>query len=138
MSATAHILMSITKFPVCEYQITILWSELLNLNCENLLVFCSSSGPAAVLTRSSTGSSLKRPDTTESLNSSMSNGTNDAGKWPVSTSSKELLIVHLCVNWVNICRIFLIYVCVCIWQGTYGKGFNYCFCANGRLLNCRI
>ncbi|KAI1236832.1 hypothetical protein IHE44_0015086 [Lamprotornis superbus] len=42
----------------------------------------SSSSPkrwsAAVLTRSSTGSSLKRPDTTESLNSSMSNGTNDA------------------------------------------------------------
>lgn len=37
-----------------------------------------SSGSAAVLTRSSTGSSLKRPDTTESLNSSMSNGTNDA------------------------------------------------------------
>uniref|UniRef100_A0A8D0L966 Oxysterol-binding protein n=1 Tax=Sphenodon punctatus TaxID=8508 RepID=A0A8D0L966_SPHPU len=36
-----------------------------------------SSGPATVLTRSSTGSSLKRPDTTESLNSSMSNGTND-------------------------------------------------------------
>ncbi|XP_008941264.1 PREDICTED: oxysterol-binding protein-related protein 9 isoform X2 [Merops nubicus] len=33
---------------------------------------------AAVLTRSSTGSSLKRPDTTESLNSSISNGTNDA------------------------------------------------------------
>uniref|UniRef100_A0A8C4YBT8 Oxysterol-binding protein n=2 Tax=Gopherus evgoodei TaxID=1825980 RepID=A0A8C4YBT8_9SAUR len=37
-----------------------------------------SSGSAAVLSRSSTGSSLKRPDTTESLNSSMSNGTNDA------------------------------------------------------------
>ncbi|XP_072722489.1 oxysterol-binding protein-related protein 9 isoform X2 [Mycteria americana] len=37
-----------------------------------------SSGSAAVLTLSSTGSSLKRPDTTESLNSSMSNGTNDA------------------------------------------------------------
>ncbi|OXB78967.1 UNVERIFIED_CONTAM: hypothetical protein H355_013847 [Colinus virginianus] len=37
-----------------------------------------SSGSAAVLTHSSTGSSLKRPDTTESLNSSMSNGTNDA------------------------------------------------------------
>ncbi|NWQ81897.1 OSBL9 protein, partial [Columbina picui] len=37
-----------------------------------------SSGAAAVLTRSSTGSSMKRPDTTESLNSSMSNGTNDA------------------------------------------------------------
>uniref|UniRef100_A0A8C8R906 Oxysterol-binding protein n=1 Tax=Pelusios castaneus TaxID=367368 RepID=A0A8C8R906_9SAUR len=37
-----------------------------------------SSGSAAVMTRSSTGSSLKRPDTTESLNSSMSNGTNDA------------------------------------------------------------
>uniref|UniRef100_A0A672U3J8 Oxysterol-binding protein n=1 Tax=Strigops habroptila TaxID=2489341 RepID=A0A672U3J8_STRHB len=36
-----------------------------------------SSGSAAVLTRSSTGSSLKRPDTTESLNSSISNGTND-------------------------------------------------------------
>ncbi|XP_078264667.1 oxysterol-binding protein-related protein 9 isoform X2 [Rhinoraja longicauda] len=31
-----------------------------------------------VITHSSTGSSLKRPDTTESLNSSMSNGTNDA------------------------------------------------------------
>ncbi|XP_033008043.1 oxysterol-binding protein-related protein 9 isoform X2 [Lacerta agilis] len=37
-----------------------------------------SSGPGAILTRSSTGSSMKRPDTTESLNSSMSNGTNDA------------------------------------------------------------
>ncbi|XP_053928348.1 oxysterol-binding protein-related protein 9 isoform X4 [Cuculus canorus] len=37
-----------------------------------------SSESAAVLTRCSTGSSLKRPDTTESLNSSMSNGTNDA------------------------------------------------------------
>ncbi|XP_019386955.1 PREDICTED: oxysterol-binding protein-related protein 9 isoform X1 [Crocodylus porosus] len=35
-------------------------------------------GSAALLTHSSTGSSLKRPDTTESLNSSMSNGTNDA------------------------------------------------------------
>ncbi|XP_055497732.1 oxysterol-binding protein-related protein 9 isoform X2 [Leucoraja erinacea] len=31
-----------------------------------------------VITHSSTGGSLKRPDTTESLNSSMSNGTNDA------------------------------------------------------------
>ncbi|KAM4641155.1 oxysterol-binding protein-related protein 9 isoform 5-T5 [Discoglossus pictus] len=37
-----------------------------------------SSESAAALTHSSTGTSLKRPDTTESLNSSMSNGTNDA------------------------------------------------------------
>uniref|UniRef100_A0ACB8F3V3 Oxysterol-binding protein- protein 9 n=1 Tax=Sphaerodactylus townsendi TaxID=933632 RepID=A0ACB8F3V3_9SAUR len=37
-----------------------------------------SSGSGAVLTRSSTGSSMKRPDTAESLNSSLSNGTNDA------------------------------------------------------------
>ncbi|XP_073419750.1 oxysterol-binding protein-related protein 9 isoform X2 [Dendrobates tinctorius] len=36
-----------------------------------------SSESAAALTHSSTGTSLKRPDTTESLNSSMSNGTND-------------------------------------------------------------
>ncbi|KAH0618630.1 hypothetical protein JD844_018011 [Phrynosoma platyrhinos] len=36
------------------------------------------SGTGAILTRSSTGSSMKRPDTAESLNSSMSNGTNDA------------------------------------------------------------
>ncbi|KAF7244496.1 Oxysterol-binding protein-related protein 9 [Varanus komodoensis] len=35
------------------------------------------SGPGAILTRSSTGG-MKRPDTTESLDSSMSNGTNDA------------------------------------------------------------
>ncbi|XP_041127382.1 oxysterol-binding protein-related protein 9-like isoform X3 [Polyodon spathula] len=34
----------------------------------------------AVLPHSSTGSSLKRPDTNESLNSSMSNGTTDAGE----------------------------------------------------------
>ncbi|KAG8436911.1 hypothetical protein GDO86_007846 [Hymenochirus boettgeri] len=40
-----------------------------------------SSESAAVLTHSSTGGSLKRPDTTESLNSSMSNGTNDAEKF---------------------------------------------------------
>ncbi|XP_041417403.1 oxysterol-binding protein-related protein 9 isoform X5 [Xenopus laevis] len=38
---------------------------------------CSSES-ATALTRSSTGASLKRPDTTESLNSSMSNGTNEA------------------------------------------------------------
>ncbi|XP_069498308.1 oxysterol-binding protein-related protein 9 isoform X3 [Ambystoma mexicanum] len=37
-----------------------------------------SSGSADVLMHSSTGTSLKRPDTTESINSSMSNGTNDA------------------------------------------------------------
>uniref|UniRef100_A0A2K6GV17 Oxysterol-binding protein n=1 Tax=Propithecus coquereli TaxID=379532 RepID=A0A2K6GV17_PROCO len=37
-----------------------------------------SSGSASVLTHSSSGNSLKRPDTTESLNSSMSNGTSDA------------------------------------------------------------
>uniref|UniRef100_A0A8C5R6G4 Oxysterol-binding protein n=1 Tax=Leptobrachium leishanense TaxID=445787 RepID=A0A8C5R6G4_9ANUR len=36
----------------------------------------ASSESAAALTRSSTGTSLKRPDTAESLNSSMSNGTN--------------------------------------------------------------
>uniref|UniRef100_G1KGY9 Oxysterol-binding protein n=1 Tax=Anolis carolinensis TaxID=28377 RepID=G1KGY9_ANOCA len=36
------------------------------------------SGTGTILTRSSTGNSMKRPDTTESLNSSMSNGTNDA------------------------------------------------------------
>ncbi|KAH0519756.1 Oxysterol-binding protein-related protein 9 [Microtus ochrogaster] len=39
---------------------------------------CCSSGSASVLTHSSSGNSLKRPDTTESLNSSMSNGTSDA------------------------------------------------------------
>ena len=38
---------------------------------------------ASVLTHSSSGNSLKRPDTTESLNSSMSNGTSDAGKQPL-------------------------------------------------------
>nr|XP_044995166.1 oxysterol-binding protein-related protein 9 isoform X9 [Jaculus jaculus] len=37
-----------------------------------------SSGSASALTPSSSGNSLKRPDTTESLNSSMSNGTSDA------------------------------------------------------------
>ncbi|EHB04203.1 Oxysterol-binding protein-related protein 9 [Heterocephalus glaber] len=37
-----------------------------------------SSGSASVLTHSSLGNSLKLPDTTESLNSSMSNGTSDA------------------------------------------------------------
>ncbi|XP_078526871.1 oxysterol-binding protein-related protein 9 isoform X4 [Lissotriton helveticus] len=37
-----------------------------------------SSGSADVLTHSSTGTSLKRPDTTESLDSSISNGTNEA------------------------------------------------------------
>eukprot|EP00069_Balaena_mysticetus_P011541 bmy_07156T0 len=37
-----------------------------------------SSGSASVLTHSSLGNSLKCPDTTESLNSSMSNGTSDA------------------------------------------------------------
>uniref|UniRef100_A0A2K6STD8 Oxysterol-binding protein n=1 Tax=Saimiri boliviensis boliviensis TaxID=39432 RepID=A0A2K6STD8_SAIBB len=36
------------------------------------------SGSASVLTHSSSGNSLKRPDTAESLNSSMSNGTSDA------------------------------------------------------------
>ncbi|XP_067323986.1 oxysterol-binding protein-related protein 9 isoform X5 [Anolis sagrei] len=36
------------------------------------------SGTGTILTRSSTGNSMKRPDTAESLNSSMSNGTNDA------------------------------------------------------------
>lgn len=117
MSATAHILMSITKFLVCEYQMTIIWSEWLNLNCENLFLFFSSSGSAAVLTRSSTGSSLKRPDTTESLNSSMSNGTNDAGKGPVWTFSKELLIDNLRGNWVNICRI--IYMARYLWETVY-------------------
>ncbi|XP_077132081.1 oxysterol-binding protein-related protein 9 isoform X9 [Ranitomeya variabilis] len=40
-----------------------------------------SSESAAALTHSSTGASLKRPDTTESLNSSMSNGTNDANQF---------------------------------------------------------
>ncbi|XP_053325795.1 oxysterol-binding protein-related protein 9 isoform X3 [Spea bombifrons] len=40
-----------------------------------------SSESAAAMTRSSTGTSLKRPDTTESLNSSMSNGTNDADQF---------------------------------------------------------
>ncbi|XP_073499586.1 oxysterol-binding protein-related protein 9 isoform X2 [Phyllobates terribilis] len=40
-----------------------------------------SSESAAGLTHSSTGTSLKRPDTTESLNSSMSNGTNDADQF---------------------------------------------------------
>ncbi|EHB07518.1 Oxysterol-binding protein-related protein 9 [Heterocephalus glaber] len=37
-----------------------------------------SSGSASVLTHSSSGNSLKRPDTTESLNSSTSNGRSDA------------------------------------------------------------
>uniref|UniRef100_A0A8D0DYM4 Oxysterol-binding protein n=1 Tax=Salvator merianae TaxID=96440 RepID=A0A8D0DYM4_SALMN len=37
-----------------------------------------SSEPGAILTCSSTGTCMKRPDTAESLNSSMSNGTNDA------------------------------------------------------------
>uniref|UniRef100_A0A2K6KGX9 Oxysterol-binding protein n=1 Tax=Rhinopithecus bieti TaxID=61621 RepID=A0A2K6KGX9_RHIBE len=37
-----------------------------------------SSGSASVLTHSSSGNSLKRPDTTESLNSSTSNGKSDA------------------------------------------------------------
>lgn len=134
MSATAHILMSITKFLVCEYQMTRIWSELLNLNCENLLFFFSSSGSAAVLTRSSTGSSLKRPDTTESLNSSMSNGTNDAGKWPVGTFSKELLLVNLC----KLGQYMQDHIYIYIWQGIYGKWFSYCFFTNQRLLNCRI
>ncbi|XP_068095169.1 oxysterol-binding protein-related protein 9 isoform X2 [Hyperolius riggenbachi] len=40
-----------------------------------------SSESAAALTHSSTGTSLKRPDTTESINSSMSNGTNDADQY---------------------------------------------------------
>ncbi|KAM8930268.1 oxysterol-binding protein-related protein 9 isoform 4-T4 [Pelodytes ibericus] len=40
-----------------------------------------SSESAAAMTHSSTGTSLKRPDTTESLNSSMSNGTNDADQF---------------------------------------------------------
>ncbi|XP_067893242.1 oxysterol-binding protein-related protein 9 isoform X2 [Heterodontus francisci] len=39
---------------------------------------CLDSASPVVITHSSTGGSLKRPDTTESLNSSMSNGTNDA------------------------------------------------------------
>ncbi|KAF6345255.1 oxysterol binding protein like 9 [Rhinolophus ferrumequinum] len=37
-----------------------------------------SSGSVSALTHSSSGNSLKRPDTTESLNSSLSNGTSDA------------------------------------------------------------
>ncbi|XP_077306368.1 oxysterol-binding protein-related protein 9 isoform X1 [Lithobates pipiens] len=40
-----------------------------------------SSESAAALSHSSTGTSLKRPDTTESINSSMSNGTNDADQY---------------------------------------------------------
>ncbi|XP_075689101.1 oxysterol-binding protein-related protein 9 isoform X3 [Rhinoderma darwinii] len=48
--------------------------------CMELLSSCSSES-AAALTHSSTGTSLKRPDTTESLNSSMSNGTNDADQF---------------------------------------------------------
>ncbi|XP_078074687.1 oxysterol-binding protein-related protein 9 isoform X2 [Mustelus asterias] len=39
---------------------------------------CLDSISPVVITHGSTGGSLKRPDTTESLNSSMSNGTNDA------------------------------------------------------------
>ncbi|XP_038650189.1 oxysterol-binding protein-related protein 9 isoform X3 [Scyliorhinus canicula] len=39
---------------------------------------CLDSISPIVITHGSTGGSLKRPDTTESLNSSMSNGTNDA------------------------------------------------------------
>ncbi|XP_064415871.1 oxysterol-binding protein-related protein 9 isoform X5 [Latimeria chalumnae] len=43
---------------------------------------CNDSSMAtAVLTHSSTDTSLKRPDTTESLNSSMSNGTNEAERF---------------------------------------------------------
>lgn len=72
--------MSAKELLVCVHQFKIMSSELV-VNCEDLLLLLSSSGSAAVLTRSSTGSSLKRPDTTESLNSSMSNGTNDAGQW---------------------------------------------------------
>ncbi|XP_075472441.1 oxysterol-binding protein-related protein 9 isoform X7 [Ascaphus truei] len=45
--------------------------------CMELHSSCSSES-ATALTHSSTGTSLKRPDTIESLNSSMSNGTNDA------------------------------------------------------------
>ncbi|KAM5266242.1 oxysterol-binding protein-related protein 9 isoform 6-T6 [Hipposideros larvatus] len=40
--------------------------------------FIDSSGSVSALTHSSSGNSLKRPDTTESLNSSLSNGTSDA------------------------------------------------------------
>ncbi|KAM5149105.1 oxysterol-binding protein-related protein 9 isoform 2-T2 [Mantella aurantiaca] len=43
--------------------------------------YMDSSESAAALTHSSTGTSLKRPDTTESINSSMSNGTNDADQY---------------------------------------------------------
>ena len=50
---------------------------------KKVIDFFSSSGSASVLTHSSSGNSLKRPDTTESLNSSMSNGTSDAGKQPL-------------------------------------------------------
>ncbi|XP_059840236.1 oxysterol-binding protein-related protein 9 isoform X2 [Hypanus sabinus] len=39
---------------------------------------CLDAKSPAVISHSNTGGSLKRPDTTESLNSSMSNGTNDA------------------------------------------------------------
>ncbi|XP_067846326.1 oxysterol-binding protein-related protein 9 isoform X3 [Heptranchias perlo] len=39
---------------------------------------CLDTTSPVVITHGNTGSSLKRPDTTESLNSSMSNGTNDA------------------------------------------------------------
>lgn len=46
----------------------------------NFAFFHSPSGSGTILTRSNTGSSMKRPDTAESLNSSVSNGTNDAGK----------------------------------------------------------
>uniref|UniRef100_A0A0D9S7A9 Oxysterol-binding protein n=1 Tax=Chlorocebus sabaeus TaxID=60711 RepID=A0A0D9S7A9_CHLSB len=51
-----------------------------------------SSGSASVLTHSSSGNSLKRPDTTESLNSSMSNGTSDAGAhhiFPIHLSNDD-------------------------------------------------
>lgn len=47
---------------------------------KNFVFFHSPSGSGTILTRSNTGSSMKRPDTAESLNSSVSNGTNDAGK----------------------------------------------------------
>ncbi|XP_063795616.1 oxysterol-binding protein-related protein 9 isoform X2 [Pseudophryne corroboree] len=61
-----------------------------------------SSESAAGLSHSSTGTSLKRPDTTESLNSSMSNGTNDADQFDddrddegESVEEHKSVIMHL-------------------------------------------
>lgn len=88
-----HCKSSLFLWSICLYwfQVALWVNVLVWLNCSPKRlkkvitvfgVFFSSSGSASALTHSSSGNSLKRPDTTESLNSSMSNGTSDAGKWP--------------------------------------------------------